>query len=221
MNAPSRELPCPVAPRPRKANSGGRVTAALFGFIAFVVSAPAQATQLISIGHQAGNSSTVTAPGIKLTLSKIPEFNASPAWKLTSFTWLSAQRTGSQPTGRGHLLIFDAAKFDPAGKTYAQINSATRGLIATSATYADGAYSFPGEVILERSKSYYFLNSVAITTDRNPKAPHQYGFGATAALNGIERWNGSETTWSSAASPGAPNFSATFTPSPDVKHSAR
>lgn len=161
-----------------------------------------------------GNSSTVTAPGIRITPSEIPELSGSPGWKLTTFTWLSPRRSGGEPTGRGYLLIFDASKFDPADKTYAQVNNETNGLVAASSTYVDGQYAFPDNVILEKGKSYYILNSVPITTDRTPKAPYQYGFSPSVTSNGIERWAGSETAWGSSTSPGAPNFRASFTPAP-------
>lgn len=165
-----------------------------------------------SIGYSAGNSSGNSGtPGLKLTLPAITDPEQS-AWELTSFTWLSTSGSGANATGRGYLLIFDADPlvFTPEGKTAATVNETTTGLIATSAAYADGAYSFSSAVILEAGKSYYFLNSMAITTSLAPAAPYDYGFNSSVVMTGIERWVVASGTWASRG--GAPNFSATFVP---------
>lgn len=221
MNDTSREAARTLAPGPWKTHAtAGRTLATLLGLTALAAPATAQ-SRPITIGQAEGNNSTITGPGIKLTVAEIFSFDSAPAWKLTSFTWLSTKRSGALPTGRGHLLVFDASKFSPAGKTYAQVNGETVGLVATSATYADGEYVFRDGVTLERGKSYYFLNSAAITTDRDPAAPHQYGFSTSQVFNNLERWNANETAWSPAASPGAPNFSATLVPVPPATTPAR
>jgi hypothetical protein len=203
-------------PRPIRAGFS-RSLAIVLGLLAFTASAQTPVT----IGLAEGNNATITGPGLKLTLDKIFTFDSAPAWKLTSFTWLSTKRSGANPTGRGQLLVFDASKFNPAGKTYAAVNGETTGLIAVSATYSKGEYVFHGDVILERGKTYYFLNSAAITTHRAPAAPHLYGFNSSRLFDNIERWTANESAWSPASSPGAPNFSATLTPVSVKKTPAR
>ncbi|EIP97087.1 hypothetical protein OpiT1DRAFT_01516 [Opitutaceae bacterium TAV1] len=188
--------------------------ALLLGLVTFFVS-PLKA-EPISIGYSGGGSSGNSGtPGIKLTLSAIADFSSSSSWELTSFTWLSQTSTGANPTGRGYILIFDAALFDPTDKTATVVNETTTGLVATSETWnaTAGAYLFPTEVILDSSKTYYILNSGAITTSIAPAAPYNYGFNSSSsvAITGIQRW---VVSGSWVSRDGVPNFSATFAPVP-------
>ncbi|MDR1282080.1 MAG: PEP-CTERM sorting domain-containing protein [Opitutaceae bacterium] len=183
----------------------------LLGLVTFLVSVPAQADS-VSMSYTAGTSNGTSTPGVKLTLPAITDPGQS-AWQLTSFTWLSTFGSGANATGRGYISIFDATLFDPADKSATDVNSETTGLIARSGTYANGVYSFSTEVILEAGKSYYFLNSKAVTTNISvdEPAPYGYGFSNSVTLTGIERWLVSSSGWHAQAA-GAPKFSALFSP---------
>ena len=165
----------------------------------------------ITVGYSGGSSGATSTPGLEFTLPAITD-PSQLAWELTSFTWLSTAGTGALPTGRGYISIFDAALFDPAGMTASEVNSATTGLIARSETYdtGSGEYFFSASVILEGGKSYYFLNSNALSTSLPPVAPHSYGFSTTENLPDVDRWVVSSGTWSLQS--GAPNFSAVLEP---------
>lgn len=195
----------------------GGVLAVVLGLAALLIPATAPA-QSASLGYSSGNSTTNgTGPGIKLDLSAISAFEAADAWELTSFTWLSTGASGAHATGRGYILIFDADLFTPAGKTYSTVNATTTGLVATSNTWDSvaGSYSFTTPVVLDANKTYYILNSAAITTGTDTSAPYSFGFSTSASLPGIERWRGDASTWGADPSTGAPNFAATFAPIPE------
>lgn len=191
-------------------NISGGVIAVLLGLLAILISAPAQA-QSVSLGYTSGTSTNISGAGLKLNLAAIPDFASAPDWQLTSFTWLST--SGAYATGRGYILIFDAALFSPVGKDFTEVNAATTGLIAKSETYAGGAYSFSTAVTLDSTKTYYILNSSAITTGTATPAPYQYGYSTSVSLTGIERLINNSSTW--AVGTGSPNFSATFAPIPE------
>lgn len=191
-------------------------SAALIRILAVVIStaafiAPSLKAAPITVGYSAGNSTATTTPGVKLGIPTITDPSQS-TWQLTSFTWLSSANTGANPTGRGYISIFDATLFDPTGMTAAQVNSATTGLIARSDNYdtSSGAYLFASNVILEGGKSYYILNSAALSTTLSPVAPYPYGFISSGSQPDISRWVVSSGAWASQA--GAPNFSASLTP---------
>lgn len=201
----------------------GGVLAVVLGLAALLIPATAPA-QSASLGYSSGNSTTNgTGPGIKLDLSAIPAFEAADAWALTSFTWLSTGTSGAHATGRGYILIFDAELFvSPANMTYSTVNATTTGLVATSNIWDSvaGSYSFTTPVVLDANKTYYILNSAAITTGTTTPAPYSFGFSDSASLPGIERWRGDASAWGATASTGAPNFAATFAPIPEPASAA-
>lgn len=215
MKTAPTQTPCNNTP-----SHSGKITdqhaalVALTSLLMFFAIPSAQADPL-TINYNGGNSSTISGAGIKLDLSAIPTFSSSTLWELTSFTWLAKSSADAAPTGRGYILIFDAELFSPTGKTFAQVNADTTGLVAISETWSDGAYRFTEQVILDQNKTYFILNSSAITTGTATPAPYEYGFSTSAALTGVERWVNNSTTWAVGTGAGAPNFSATFTPIPE------
>jgi|GEM_PF-2807364 PEP-CTERM putative exosortase interaction domain len=202
---------------------------ALLGLAALLASAPARAdSDPVSLGYANGTStSNGTGAGLRLDLSAIEEFQSASLWELTSFTWLSAVSSSipvAQPTGRGYILIFDADLFSPAGLTYTAVNamSDADGLITKSEIWNSDTktYSFSEPVILDASKTYYILNSAAITTGTSTPAPYSFGFSNSVSLAGIQRWRGDASTWDESASAGSPNFAATFAPIPEPSSAA-
>jgi hypothetical protein len=182
-----------------------RACVVLLGIGALLVPSLRAATIL---DYSAGNNSGSTTPGLQLVVPTIADPNQS-AWALTSFTWLSTSSTSANETGRGFISVFDALLYNPAGKSASQVNSDTTGLMGRSATYdtVTGAYLFTN-VNLESGKTYYFLNSNAMSTTLSPAAPYEYGFSTSASVSGVTRWVVSSGAWASQA--GAPNFSVTL-----------
>ncbi len=199
-------------------------TARIFAFVLGAISlASTVVAAPITVGYSAGNTSASTTPGVKYTVPTITDPNQT-AWQLTSFTWLSTASTGALNTGRGFISIFDAALFDPVGKTASDVNSATTGLIGRATGYSYdaisgiGTYTFSSAVNLQSGKSYYFLNSAAVSTSQSNPAPYNYGFTSSGSVSDISRLVVSSGTWANGA--GAPNFSAVLTAVPEPTTSA-
>jgi hypothetical protein len=175
--------------------------------LGFLLIGLVSARSAVIVNYQDGTSSLSSVPGLELTLPTITD-PGQASWQLSSFTWLSSSGSGHTATGRLTLWIFDAALYDPAGKTPNGFSSQDTGFVAQSLTYSAGSYSFSSPLILEGGKTYLFLNAGVVSTGQG--APANYGASTSASIPGVQRWVASNgaTAWTETT--GAPNFSLTL-----------
>lgn len=162
-----------------------------FGSVVLALIAPSAPAQTLVQNNNAIGFSTVLFTGQSFLTP-----NDGTADLMTGFTWLTNTNT---PMGAGSLYLFDQEYLG----TPAAIASGT-GLLATSATYSAGSYSFGGGVVLDPNTQYWAYTSsaqqVGITIG-NAYANGSYYSSSGSGVNFAMNVGGTDAAFAVTASP--------------------